>query len=137
MKPSWELGLSKSFRQRLPIVPFDEKFLSTSQDTQCTVCLGDYQEGEKIQKLPACNHSFHVQCIDEWLTKNVTCPICRTSVLSEDNSGNFVGEAHCEDGHTMGGASGEEPRRWEERVASEVSVGGRPAGEPATNIERS
>ncbi|MCO5567936.1 hypothetical protein L7F22_021632 [Adiantum nelumboides] len=160
--PSWEYGLRKSFRQRLPIVPFDEKFLSSSQDTQCTVCLGDYQDGEKIQKLPACNHSFHVQCIDEWLTKNVTCPICRTSVLSEDGSVGFVDERPCEDGQSLDRTSGEEHRRWEERVvseaqdqshviridnsdditsddvqASEITVGCWPAGEPAPNIERS
>ncbi|MCO5594769.1 hypothetical protein L7F22_048802 [Adiantum nelumboides] len=160
--PSWEYGLRKSFRQRLPIVPFDEKFLSSSQDTQCTVCLGDYQDGEKIQKLPACNHSFHVLCIDEWLTKNVTCPICRTSVLSEDGSVGFVDEGPCEDRQSLDRTSGEEHRRWEERViseaqdqshviridnsdditsddvqASEITVGCRPAGEPASNIERS
>eukprot|EP00250_Pteridium_aquilinum_P011859 c20353_g1_i1 orf=1049-1723(+) len=159
--PSLEHGLSKSFRQRLPIVPFDEKFLSTCQDTQCTVCLGDYQVGEKIQQLPACNHSFHVQCIDEWLAKNVTCPICRTSVW-EGGTGSVDG-AQCQDG----GNATEQPRGdehglWEERVvsvaldqshfiridmlngtstgdlpASEFPAGFRPAREPAASMERS
>ena len=48
------------------------------------MCLSDYQVDEKIKQLPACNHSFHVHCIDEWLAKNVTCPICRTALTKEE-----------------------------------------------------
>ncbi|KAH7278961.1 hypothetical protein KP509_38G066400 [Ceratopteris richardii] len=117
--PSWECGLSKSFRQRLPIVLFDEKFSSICQDTQCTVCLSDYQVSEKILQLPICKHSFHVQCIDEWLAKNVTCPICRTSVLADDSSCSI--EVQCsEDGPDSASTTEAEHGIWEERVVSEV-----------------
>lgn len=155
--PPLEHGLSESFRQRLPIVPFNEKFLSTCHDTQCTVCLGDYQMGEKIQQLPACNHSFHVQCIDEWLAKNVTCPICRTSVLVIQGGTGCIGDVH--GSSAMEQATGDEHRLWEERVvneaqdqshyiridgtsngdlpASEFAAGCRHVGEPAANMERS
>jgi SUMO ligase MMS21 Smc5/6 complex component len=27
-----------------------------------------------------CNHIYHNNCIEEWLKKNNTCPICRTII---------------------------------------------------------
>lgn len=47
--------------------------------TQCQICFSDYSEGEQLRMLP-CLHDYHVQCIDRWLTKNVTCPICRADI---------------------------------------------------------
>lgn len=44
----------------------------------CPICLVDYVEGDLARELPFCNHWFHQNCIDEWLTKcSNTCPICR------------------------------------------------------------
>lgn len=48
---------------------------------RCAVCLGDYQNSEKLLQLPVCGHAFHKECIDQWLVNNATCPICRTSLL--------------------------------------------------------
>lgn len=45
------------------------------------MCLGDYQINEKLQQLPVCGHTFHMECIDKWLANNTTCPLCRTSLL--------------------------------------------------------
>ncbi|CAI5526363.1 unnamed protein product [Closterium sp. Naga37s-1] len=44
---------------------------------ECAVCLGDYDEGERIKLLPPCGHRFHADCIDLWLSSKSTCPICR------------------------------------------------------------
>ena len=30
--------------------------------------------------MPKCGHSFHLSCIDVWLRKQSTCPVCRLSV---------------------------------------------------------
>ena len=51
------------------------------------MCLGDYQLEDKIKKLPTCNHYFHVHCIDKWLSTNVTCPLCRTSLFMNEEIG--------------------------------------------------
>ncbi|KAI4331092.1 hypothetical protein MLD38_029315 [Melastoma candidum] len=48
----------------------------------CTVCLSMFNAGERIRVLPDCKHSFHAECIDEWLALNPTCPVCRTRVVS-------------------------------------------------------
>ncbi|XVF37334.1 hypothetical protein REPUB_Repub19eG0136900 [Reevesia pubescens] len=47
----------------------------------CSVCLGDYQAEDKLQQIPACGHTFHMDCIDHWLANHTTCPLCRLSVL--------------------------------------------------------
>lgn len=76
-----ERGLDKSFRDMLPTIIFDESVAAMLEDTQCVVCLGDYQMNEKLHRLPVCGHAFHLDCIDQWLSKNTTCPLCRTSLL--------------------------------------------------------
>lgn len=45
------------------------------------MCLGDYQADEKLQQIPACGHTFHMDCIDLWLTSHTTCPLCRLSLI--------------------------------------------------------
>lgn len=48
----------------------------------CAVCLHDMTEGDKFRRLPGCNHSFHVDCIDPWFESRSTCPLCRNQVPS-------------------------------------------------------
>ncbi len=54
--------------------------IGTSRD-DCAVCLSEYQNGEQVRLLPLCRHSFHLHCIDTWLSTHETCPVCRHSVL--------------------------------------------------------
>jgi len=45
----------------------------------CTICLCDYEKGNKIKTLP-CTHNFHAECIDKWLGSNNKCPNCKRYV---------------------------------------------------------
>ncbi|KAH0452756.1 hypothetical protein IEQ34_017080 [Dendrobium chrysotoxum] len=74
-----ELGVTKELREMLPVVVFKESF--SVRETQCSVCLGDYQAEDRLQRLPQCGHTFHVDCIDHWLVSNTTCPLCRISLI--------------------------------------------------------
>ncbi|KAI9088412.1 hypothetical protein K1719_029861 [Acacia pycnantha] len=47
---------------------------------ECAICLDDFKEGDTGRLLPNCNHFFHLNCIDEWLRTNKTCPLCREVV---------------------------------------------------------
>jgi len=47
------------------------------EDCTCAVCLGEFEEGEELRTLPECMHSFHVACIDPWLSSRSSCPVCR------------------------------------------------------------
>ncbi|XP_022157309.1 RING-H2 finger protein ATL74-like [Momordica charantia] len=49
--------------------------------TDCAICLGEFQPGDKLRMLPVCNHGFHVRCIDTWLLSHSSCPNCRHSLL--------------------------------------------------------
>jgi hypothetical protein len=43
----------------------------------CPICLDDYSEESKVRILK-CEHGFHPDCVDNWLTKcNYKCPVCR------------------------------------------------------------
>ncbi|XP_047323729.1 RING-H2 finger protein ATL58-like [Impatiens glandulifera] len=74
-----ELGLKKEVREMLPIIIYKESF--SVKDTQCSVCLGDYQSEDRLQQIPACGHTFHMECIDLWLATRTTCPLCRLSLI--------------------------------------------------------
>lgn len=52
------------------------------QDTQCSVCLDEYENGNEFRILP-CGHGFHKHCIDTWLQKKAICPMCRTWVFED------------------------------------------------------
>ncbi|XP_047062385.1 RING-H2 finger protein ATL51-like [Lolium rigidum] len=47
----------------------------------CSVCLGEFGDGELLRLLPKCGHAFHVPCIDTWLRAHVNCPLCRSDVI--------------------------------------------------------
>eukprot|EP00268_Persea_americana_P010113 TRINITY_DN14085_c1_g1_i1.p1 TRINITY_DN14085_c1_g1~~TRINITY_DN14085_c1_g1_i1.p1 ORF type:complete len:168 (-),score=15.28 TRINITY_DN14085_c1_g1_i1:298-801(-) len=47
---------------------------------RCSICLGEYKDREKLRMLPTCGHNFHLTCIDIWLQRQSTCPICRLSL---------------------------------------------------------
>uniref|UniRef100_A0A0A0L6M6 RING-type domain-containing protein n=1 Tax=Cucumis sativus TaxID=3659 RepID=A0A0A0L6M6_CUCSA len=49
----------------------------------CAICLEDFENGELCQNFPVCNHIFHYSCIQHWLKKNMTCPICRCSIVND------------------------------------------------------
>ncbi len=72
------LGMAET--KQLPIRPYlpDE-----SQIERCAICVEDFNHGENLRWLP-CDHCFHPECIDEWLTGHSSlCPLCKNSVRKE------------------------------------------------------
>eukprot|EP00741_Cyanophora_paradoxa_P020727 tig00021293_g20007.t1 len=49
-------------------------------DTQCAICLCEYEAGEELRVLP-CRHSFHDACIVPWLQRSTCCPLCKKSLV--------------------------------------------------------
>ncbi|XP_042497401.1 probable E3 ubiquitin-protein ligase RHA4A [Macadamia integrifolia] len=75
----FEVDLKEELKIKLSIIIFDED--ARSRESQCCVCLGDFEMKEQLHQIPSCNHIFHIDCIHHWLQENTTCPLCRGSVL--------------------------------------------------------
>ena len=55
------------------------------ETTTCCICLENYVDGENLRILPCDEkHNFHQTCVDSWLKKNKTCPLCRKDISSTD-----------------------------------------------------
>ena len=49
-----------------------------SQSSQCAICQCDFAPGEELKVLPCSgHHAFHTACIQTWLNKQSSCPLCR------------------------------------------------------------
>ncbi|RNA26675.1 E3 ubiquitin-ligase RNF130-like [Brachionus plicatilis] len=46
----------------------------------CVICMENYNINDSIRILP-CSHIFHREEIDQWMTENKTCPICKIDIL--------------------------------------------------------
>nr|GEW83543.1 probable E3 ubiquitin-protein ligase RHA4A [Tanacetum cinerariifolium] len=80
-----ETGSKINLEDKLIVILFDEDLYS--EDSMCCVCLGEFEINEKLHQIPACQHMFHGDCIRNWLYSNITCPLCRCSVVNTDKSG--------------------------------------------------
>ena len=56
------------------------KFTNGLYIKECTICLEHFNENELLYEL-SCNHSYHKECIDDWLSKKNTCPLCRLNLI--------------------------------------------------------
>lgn len=62
----------------LPDVAYSATVFPRASD--CAICLDSFQEGDKCRNIPVCKHLFHAKCVDRWIGKKPTCPVCRTRV---------------------------------------------------------
>ena len=51
----------------------------------CSICCDNFEEKQKVRKMPVCEHRFHKQCIDKWLAKKPICPNCNRNVRVTGN----------------------------------------------------
>lgn len=49
----------------------------------CPICCEDYRKGDDIvwSKNHECKHTFHTDCITQWLMNHDECPLCRNQYL--------------------------------------------------------
>ncbi|EOY12354.1 RING/U-box superfamily protein, putative isoform 2 [Theobroma cacao] len=77
-------GLSRSCIQKLPVHEFHpSEMIKSREESSCSICLQELKDGELARNLPRCGHIFHLNCIDEWLSRQGTCPMCREQVCND------------------------------------------------------
>uniref|UniRef100_A0A453LG94 RING-type domain-containing protein n=1 Tax=Aegilops tauschii subsp. strangulata TaxID=200361 RepID=A0A453LG94_AEGTS len=72
-------GLSADTLASLPSVTYKTKDMQDGNTEQCVICRVEFEEGESLVALP-CNHSYHPDCINQWLQINKVCPMCSAEV---------------------------------------------------------
>jgi hypothetical protein len=71
-----------------PLTPDEQRQLTateiyaetgSSAETRCAICLGDFEAGETLRRLP-CLHVYHDECIGRYFETKHNCPVCQTDV---------------------------------------------------------
>ncbi|XP_020237352.1 E3 ubiquitin-protein ligase ATL23 [Cajanus cajan] len=75
-KPVSGTGLSPSQLDKLPRITGKDLVLGS----ECAVCLDEIGAEQPARVVPGCNHGFHLECADTWLTKHPLCPLCRAKL---------------------------------------------------------
>jgi len=70
--------------QALPVHKVDEH-TNLGTQTCCTICIEDFQDGDELKTLP-CLHIYHKKCIDSWLARDNSCPVCKHPIGEQTRS---------------------------------------------------
>ncbi|CDW72129.1 ring finger protein 215 [Stylonychia lemnae] len=78
-------GLSSIELLRLKSEKYEEIRGSRSQEPEsCCICLDDFKQDQIIRRLQ-CKHSFHKDCLDQWLVRCGSCPLCKNNIVQDDS----------------------------------------------------
>ncbi|KAG6678325.1 hypothetical protein I3842_14G074800, partial [Carya illinoinensis] len=75
-------GLESSILNSLPISRFEKskEGEETQITTDCAVCLGEFEEGQWLKRLPSCTHAFMFLALTLRFQSHSNCPLCRSHV---------------------------------------------------------
>lgn len=76
-------GIDKTVIDSIPFFRFSS-LRGSRRGLECVVCLSQFEDIEILRLLPKCKHAFHIGCIDAWLEKHSSCPLCRVKINPED-----------------------------------------------------
>ncbi|KAM7509557.1 hypothetical protein LguiA_020010 [Lonicera macranthoides] len=76
-------GIDKKVIESLPFFKFSS-LKGDREGLECAVCLSRFEEIEVLRLLPKCKHAFHINCVDLWLEKHSSCPLCRQRINEND-----------------------------------------------------
>ena len=75
---------SGNFFDAVPVVATAEQITAVAErdveapaDSNCSICQESLETGTRLR---TCRHTFHDDCIDQWLQMNTRCPVCRHDV---------------------------------------------------------
>ncbi|XP_052180998.1 E3 ubiquitin-protein ligase ATL42-like [Diospyros lotus] len=123
-------GIDKTVIESLPFFRFSS-LRGSREGLECPVCLSKFEDIEILRLLPKCKHAFHVNCVDQWLEKHSSCPLCRQKVGADDltlltfsNSLRFLSEPPPDDSNVELFVQIEENRRGgSSRFSGGINIG--------------
>jgi E3 ubiquitin-protein ligase BIG BROTHER-like protein len=78
-------GVSADTLASLPSVTYQAQDKQDSNMEQCVICRVEFEQGESLIALP-CKHSYHSECINQWLQLNKVCPMCSAEVPTSESN---------------------------------------------------
>ena len=76
---------SSDIIENLPTMAVSDLDLQDECNKECSICFMEFKVNDKVSRLQ-CGHFFHGECINEWLRKRCTCPVCRWELETEDTN---------------------------------------------------
>jgi hypothetical protein len=84
--PNPTVGAKREVVDALPVISYhtnknnsDTDSSATGEDENCLICLENFAEQDSVKLLP-CFHRFHDSCVNNWLERSASCPICKFSI---------------------------------------------------------
>ncbi|KAL5559386.1 hypothetical protein UlMin_035597 [Ulmus minor] len=77
--------LKRSIYQSMPLEDVAVEVIGNKEDVKCSICQEEYADGDEVGRLP-CEHSYHVDCVQQWLRLKNWCPICKVSAAPSPSS---------------------------------------------------
>lgn len=78
-------GLSADSIAALRSVTYKAQNIQNGSSETCVICRLDYEDGDNLILL-SCKHSYHSECITNWLQINKVCPVCSTEVSTSGSA---------------------------------------------------
>ncbi|CAL0311236.1 unnamed protein product [Lupinus luteus] len=78
-------GLDRALIETFPILEYSEVKVHKigKEALECAICLCEFEDSDTLRLIPKCDHVFHPDCIDEWLSSHSTCPVCRANLIPQ------------------------------------------------------
>ncbi|KAL3499935.1 hypothetical protein ACH5RR_039028 [Cinchona calisaya] len=80
--PQNNLGIDPKIIESFPTFTYSsvKDYRKEKYGLECAICLVEFGDDDVLRLLTTCCHVFHQECIDLWLDKHTTCPVCRRSL---------------------------------------------------------
>jgi E3 ubiquitin-protein ligase RNF115/126 len=74
---------SKKAVEELPRVKVTQENLEQYRKMECSICFENFVDNDIVTKI-TCGHSYHDNCLLDWLKLHNNCPICRYELVTDD-----------------------------------------------------
>jgi hypothetical protein len=96
---------------------------AVSADDECPICFSTIDSDKLEITQTSCNHLFCKSCLKKWITKNASCPTCRTKLKKQnywDYYTNKCRKEQLESNHTESNHTGSEEPRASREVRNDI-----------------